>query len=320
MLLAALLAAVLAARGAFAAGPPLRVVIQPSQGTLEVLRGEQKLLVYAYATNQFKPYVRALYTLEGDNILRDAPADHLHHHGLMYAVRVNGTNFWEERQDPGHECSVKLLSHRVATGPTGQPEAVFTQLIHWVAAKDAGLADTTPAALLVEQRTLTLTVDEDQREVGLRWQAEFQAGPAAQKITLSGANYHGLGLRLPVEFDHAAQHQNSEGLPYSAAQRGDVTAARWSAVSHTINGHEVTIALFNRPSNAGQSRFFTMLDAFAYLSATQNLDQAPLTYSAGDMFRIDYLLTVSPGRRNREVLTQRYDRWLRAPPGTGNRP
>ena len=60
-----------------------------------------KILVYAFATNQFKPYVRELYTLRGENVTRDAPPDHLHHHGLMYAVYVNGINFWEERGAPG---------------------------------------------------------------------------------------------------------------------------------------------------------------------------------------------------------------------------
>ena len=57
---------------------------------LEVRYKGQKILVYAFATNQFKPYVRELYTLRGENVTRDAPPDHLHHHGLMYAVYVNG--------------------------------------------------------------------------------------------------------------------------------------------------------------------------------------------------------------------------------------
>ncbi len=64
--------------------------------------------MYAFATNQFKPYVRELYTLRGENVLRDAPPDHLHHHGLMYAVWVNGINFWEERGAPGFEQHVEL--------------------------------------------------------------------------------------------------------------------------------------------------------------------------------------------------------------------
>ena len=33
----------------------------------------QKVLVYAFAPQKFKPYVKELYTLQGENILRDSP-------------------------------------------------------------------------------------------------------------------------------------------------------------------------------------------------------------------------------------------------------
>ncbi|MHC4656117.1 MAG: DUF6807 family protein, partial [Planctomycetota bacterium] len=51
----------------------------------------------------FKPYVQQLFSPAGVNILRDAPADHLHHHALMFAVKVNGVNFWEETPTAGKQ-------------------------------------------------------------------------------------------------------------------------------------------------------------------------------------------------------------------------
>ena len=278
---------------------------------LEISRGQQKLLVYAFARDQFKPYVKEFYTLKGDNVLRDAPADHLHHHGLMFAIRVNGVNFWEERNEPGHEKSVKLLSHSTSKDAQGRAQAAFSQLIHWVMDKDKALADTAPAALLVERRTITLTVDDAQQEVAMRWHADFEVGRGAQKVTLTGSSYNGLGLRLPQAFDHVARHQNSEGAPYSTEQRGDVTPAKWSAVSHPVEGHDLMIALFGSPANKGETRFFTMLNDFAYLAGTQNLEKAPLAYSAGDKFSLDYLLTVYPEKKSVEFLHQRYQTWLR---------
>jgi hypothetical protein len=288
----------------------LAVSVRQDAGLLEVTRGPQKLLVYAFAGNQFKPYVRELYTLRGENVLRDAPADHLHHHGLMYAIRVNGVNFWEESPTAGHEKSVKLLSHSTGKSATGLPQATFSQLVHWVAGKDKEVADSTTAALLIERRTLTLTVDEAQQEVALRWQAEFELGPGAQEVTLTGSAYNGLGLRLPLAFDHVATHQNSEGTPYSTLQQGDVTPARWSAVSHAMDGRDVMLALFGSPTNKGETRFFTMRNAFAYLSVTQNLEKTPLEYAAGDKFSLDYLLTVYPQKQPTEFLQRRYERWL----------
>lgn len=290
----------------------LALQVDEQVGRLEVRRGGQTLLVYAFAPEQFKPYVKELRTLAGDNVLRDAPADHVHHHGLMYAIHVNGVNFWEENRAPGRQQSVRLLA--CATGRTadGRPQATFTQVIHWLADAGAAPASVEAAALLVEHRRITLTVDEAAQEVALRWEADFVVGPAAQRVTLTGSPYNGLGLRLPASFDHVAVHENSETRPDSAQQQGDVTPARWSAVWGTIQGREVALALFGRPSNAGQTRFFTMVNPFAYLSVTQSLDRRPLEYAAGDTFRLDYLLAVYAAKPSRDLLEARYRRWLGA--------
>ena len=45
---------------------------------------------------QGKADVNQLFSPAGVEVLRDAPPDHLHHHGLMYGVTVNGVNYWEE--------------------------------------------------------------------------------------------------------------------------------------------------------------------------------------------------------------------------------
>lgn len=312
LLLAGLSASIPGVGAEQAAGAPLDLRHEPGVLTLE-FKG-RPLLVYAFATNQFKPYVRALYTLQGEDVLRDAPADHLHHHGLMYAVRVNDVNFWEERDAPGHEIPVKLVPHRPGRTRVGLPTAGFTQVIHWVAHGNAAAPDSRPAALLVERRTLTLTVDEPRGEVALRWQAGFESGPAAERVKLHGSGYNGLGLRLPAAWDHVARHANSENAPYTAEQQWDVTPARWAAVSHAIGGRDITVALFGRPSNPGDTRFFSMLHPFTYLSVTQNLEKSPQEYARGDRFCVDYLVLVKSGALPREVLEQHYRSWISETP------
>ena len=288
------------------AAHPLQCTLQREAGLIDVTYQGQRLLRYAFATNQFKPYVKELYTLKGDNVLLDAPPDHLHHHGLMYAVRVNGINFWEEAKDPGVQKPIGAPVCEILPGD-GPPRARISHTIHWVASKDRWLTNTTPAALLIERRDLTLTVSEPQQEVALQWQASFELGPATPKVTLTGATYHGLGLRLPRVWDHVAKHGNSAGLPYSAEQKGDVTPAQWSVISHTVDGRDILVAVFSRGSNAGKAKFFTMLDAFAYVSATQDLADVPLEYAAGEQFRLDYLVLVYPSHKSREFLQQRYE-------------
>jgi hypothetical protein len=170
--------------------------------------------------------------------------------------------------------------------------------------------DSLAAALLIEQRTLTVAIDEKNQEVALRWDSEFQVGPRAGKVTLSGPNYDGLGLRLPESFNHVAKFQNSADQPYTSSNSQNVTPARWTSVSGVMGGHDVMLAMFGRPDNAGGNGFFfTMLDPFAYLSATQGLDKKPLEYSAGDKFSLSYLLTVYSDNKSAEFIRQRSEHW-----------
>jgi hypothetical protein len=295
---------------AAAANPPISIDAQIDRGELEIQFKGRKLLVYVFATNQFKPYVRELYTLRGENVLRDAPPDHLHHHGLMYAVYVNGINFWEERGTPGFEQHVELPLNSARIGANGLPVASFTEVIHWLAPTNRTAPDTRAAALLREQRTLTFAIDEKNQEVALRWESQFQVGPNAGKVTIHGPNYNGLGLRLPESFNHVARFQNSADQPYTGKNTQNVIPARWTSVSGAMDGHEVMLVMFGHPDNArGDGFFFTMLDAFAYLSATQGLDKKPLEYSAGDKFSLSYLLTVYSANKAPEFIRQRSELW-----------
>ncbi|MGO8929106.1 MAG: DUF6807 family protein [Limisphaerales bacterium] len=295
---------------ATAANPPISIDSKVDQGELVVRYQGRKLLVYAFGASQFKPYVRELYALRGENVTRDAPPDHLHHHGMMYAVYVNGINFWEERGTPGFEKHVELPLHTANIDANGVPVASFTEIVHWLAPTNKTAPDSLATALLIEQRTLTLGIDEKNQEVALRWDSEFQVGPNAGKVTIHGPNYDGLGIRLPESFNHVAKFQNSADQPYTGNNTQNVIAARWTSVSGVMDGHDVMLVMFGRPENAGgDGFFFSMLDPFAYLSATQGVDKKPLEYSAGDKFSLSYLLTVYPENKPPEFVRQRYERW-----------
>lgn len=289
---------------------PFQYSIRAEERSAEVTFKGQRLMLYVFGTNQFKPYVRELFTLEGDNVLLDAPPDHLHHHGLMYAIRVNGVNFWEETGEPGYQIPKGLPEMGFGVSPTGVPWISFTQVVHWVTATNRAAADTAAAALLVERRALIVTVNEAQREVALEWKAQFEVGRGAERVVLAGANYHGLGLRLPPPFNRVARHWNSENAAYASGGSGDVTPAKWSAVSHKLNDRDVTVTLFAEPSpDRGIARFFTMTQPFTYLSVTQGLDQKTMEYSRGDKWELDYLLTVHSRGVTPAIMEKRYQEW-----------
>ena len=293
-----------------AAPAPLWVETKGQADEYTVYHQRQKILVYATSPRQFKPYVKELYTLQDYNVLRDAPLDHLHHHALMYGIRVNGLNFWEETSGCGVQKPIALLKQESGMNAQGLPQIMLRQLIHWVTPADAFLPDTTPVALLIEQRTLTLTVDQAQQEVALHWQSDFQVGAKTNHVTLTGANYHGLGLRFQKELDPVAAHFNSESRPDLSGNKQDVSPHKWGAVSFELPGKKATVVLFGSQDNArGHANFFTMRTPFAYLSATQGLDQEPLVYRSGDKFQLNYLITVYPEVKTVEFIQQRQRAW-----------
>jgi hypothetical protein len=271
--------------------------------------GSQTVLAYAFDPRRPKPYVREFAPLGGPNILRDAPPDHLHHHGLMYAIKVNGLNFWEET--PGNGVQRVIATQTSAT----RKAAVLRQVIHWVAPQDAFVADTTPHALLVERRTLTLRADEAARELALEWRADFEVGGKTNEIQLGGNSYHGLGMRFAQELDPLAIHSYAGRPPDLSHNRQEVSSTPWAAVSFARPESPATIALVPHPANEhGDGRMFAMLTPFAYLSATQGLDKEPIPHRQGDQFTVRYLVLLYPEIKTTAALDARARQWRGSPP------
>jgi len=301
-----------------ASGPRLEVNRTESTIGWSIGYEGKKLLVYSFEPQKYKPYVQELCTIRGDNVLRDAPHDHLHHHALMYGIRVNGVNFWEETSEDGVEKVVetsKPVLGFVDSKAERLPQATITQVLRWVSPEDAFLPNAAPVALLIEHRTLVLTVNPRQQEVALEWRSHFEVGPKTNTVTLAGANYHGLGMRFLQELDPLAMHSLAGTRPDLSNNRQDVSVAPWAAVSFDVPGHPATIALAGHPSNArGDATYFSMLTPFAYLSATQGLDKEPLVYHRGEKFELRYLVLVYPDAKPSQVLRERIESWREAKP------
>ena len=268
------------------------------------------VLVYDFDPQKFKPYVQELNTLAGYGVLRDSPGDHLHHHGLMYGIKVNGINFWEESAGCGVEKVVQSLPPEFTKTAAGLPQARLVQVLHWLAPEDAFFPNTNAPALLVERRTLTLTLDPKQHETALHWRSEFEVGLRTNMVTLTGANYHGLGMRFLHELDPLAVHFTPEGKPDLSAAKQDVSIHAWEGLAFDEPGKPATIALFGDPHNArGDACYFAMKSPFAYLSATQRLETEPLVYHRGDHFEVSYLTTLYPELKPAAAIADRNRRW-----------
>ena len=62
---------------------PTGVVVDTGSGW-DVAWGGRRAFTYHFAERLMKPYIHPLLTPQGHSVTLDSPADHIHHHGLMF--------------------------------------------------------------------------------------------------------------------------------------------------------------------------------------------------------------------------------------------
>jgi len=284
--------------------------ITMEENIVSVYAGENLLLRYRYKNVPFKPCVQQLFSPRGVNVLRDAPADHLHHHALMFAVNVDGVNFWEETQVAGRQVHKSFTDTRTDVKTEVENDkrfemrrAGFTELIDWIKPGQE--------LLLKELRTIEVSQATDLGATVLTWQSKFEVPPGKKSATLTGSHYHGLGMRFVKSMDTGGRFTNADGKP-GTVFRGDERLVRstWCAYTADANGKPVTVAMFDHPDNPHHpATWFTMTRPFAYLSATLNLHREPLKVASGKPLVLRYAVALWDGRVETEQINQLYKRW-----------
>jgi hypothetical protein len=274
-----------------------------------ILKHEGKpVLKYMFGRSQYKPYVSDLYTTTGFNVLRDAPFDHHHHHGLMYGIKVNGVNFWEEISGSGVQKVITTAYDNQKD--QNSSSATLTQELHWLAAQDAFLLESRVVPLLIERRTLTLRIDPAAKETCLLWKAQFEVPGKTNIVSLTGSSYHGLGARFLAALDPVSRHVSDSGVPDLSGTKQDVSKHFWEAVVFDSTEYKATMAVFGSPDNArGAPMFFGMERPFTYIAATQGLEKEPLIYKSGDTFEIKYLVLLYPEAKSQDWLSERWKKF-----------
>lgn len=152
--------------------------------------------------DEFKPHIHPLRTPRGHSVTSASPHDHKHHKALMYALRAEDVNFWEETatlptEVPGVERHV-AFSEIISRGPT----VGFTETLHW-AAQDGSLAS------FDETRRITCRHDTAARAFVWTWQTTLTALRPLHLVQSQWShgledgtkvNYHGLGIRFRRDF------------------------------------------------------------------------------------------------------------------------
>lgn len=278
---------------------PLKITL--SDAFLDVVEGDAVVLQYKYGEVPKKPYAMSWFTPKGLNVLRDAPHDHLHHHGLMNAITVEDINFWEESEAGGFQKHLGFSGVEI-----GEDRAAFTETLAW---HGPGSTDT----LLLEQRTLTHHLTGDGPVRLLTWRSMLQAPEGRQTVTLGGKIYHGVGMRFPEFMDKVGTFTFADDVtggfedgPHYLAQ------AAWCAYTVVSEGHTVTIAMFGAPDNPRPTLWFTMLNPFAYLSATLDLSRQPITLASDETVLMTFGVAVWDDEADARAIESAYTHWIAA--------
>ncbi len=229
------------------------------------------LAVYRATANPQKPYIEQLFTPAGKQVLLDSPSDHVHHHGLMFALSVDDVSYWEEGQRGGRQTVVETR----AAG-----NGILSQSLSW--------NDPLGNTKLDEQRQIVLT--QNAEATWLTWQSTLTVPATLDEVRLGGNHYYGLGMRFIRSFDSVASFRFPEAA-VAEAVRGteELTRTDWVACVGQVDNKTVTVAMFGHPENARHPTWwFTMDEPFAYQSATLNLWKQPLTLARNDALPLTF--------------------------------
>ncbi len=265
-------------------------VLETVEGkTLSMLRTDEEVIVrqgdrvvmrYRYG-GVAKPYVAQMTSPGGVQFLRDTPADHEHHPGLMFACKVDGDDFWGEGEEFGRQTHENFTLRIDSNGPVER--AVIEEMLVW----ETSLGD----YILEENRVLTVPAPMPGKPQMLVWQSNVTAGEdAIGPVKLEGAAYHGLGATL-IAGGSGVAHTNGIKSP-------------WCAVAAEVDGRPITVAMFDAPSNPGHPNpwctktWCTKADdeSLAYLSATLGLSSKPLVVDIGKTTSLRFGIAAFDGR------------------------
>jgi len=279
-----------------------RMKISLGQDQIRISHGTQDILTYACAADSFKPYVKALRSPQGRNILLDSPSDHVHHHGLMLAYKADGINFWEETPQCGFQKPQKPVEVWSET-QTQVSSAGLVSGIHWQTPKGA--------VVLQEDRCVDLQAKAAHQAHLVTWTSRLQGGQSGKDVVLAGDHYFGLGMRFVRAMDKTGRFINATQQP-GTVFRGDERLAEghWCAYLAELDGQAVTVAMFDHPANLRPVTWFTMKTPFAYLAATLKLHEQSYILPAGQQLVLRYAVAIWDGHTDAQRIEETYRAWL----------
>jgi hypothetical protein len=285
------------------------------------------LATYRATPSPKRPFLRELWTPGGVQILRDSPHDHRHHHGMMFALSVDGRDFWCDGPEAGSQVPKPLEDVQLG-GAADTCRVTFTQPLDWMAPNGT--------VSLRERRTITCFADPkidapktrvpgaDRNKINvtlLTWRSILSV-PGGKAVRLGGSDFSGLGTRFVVSMDgkgrffNAAGHQSDQCGPDGASiDNKRVTQSKWCAYTATADNKLVTIAMFQHPKNP-QPCFchLHIPGGFAFLTGAMGVDRKPIELRPGAPLDLRFGIALWDGETERNRVEAVYQKWLEFEP------
>lgn len=247
------------------------LAVQNGDEACSITWNGKTLMRYRKAVGVPKAYVAELAPPSGRNILRDSPEDHKHHHGLMFAVGIDGVDYWAEAADSGRQVEAgDFLAS--AAAENGTATVALAHTLNWETAEGK--------RQLVERRRLRFrNTAQLPQAVLLLWRSELSPADGAESVEIWGREYFGLGIRFLAAMDGDNDFRNAAGG--RGVEGTNKASAEWCAYTTDLDGRPVTVVLYDLPGNPrAPAKWFTMTQGFTYISATLGLAEAPLKVAA----------------------------------------
>jgi len=235
----------------------------------------------------------------------DAPADHVHHHGLWFSWKyINGVNYWEHAAGRDHPAGRTSFERLVTELRADHSARIRMQVLY-----------TSPAGerVLAESREIEVSSPAVDGSYVIDWTGRFTA--LAEEVVLDRTplpgepggkvygGYAGLSVRLAQLENRAAV--TSEGVVTFNEQ--DRFRGRASAFDYQgeIGGITVGITVLDHPDNLNApSPWYAIRTGNMSYFTPAVICYGPHTMRRGDGFTLRYSVVVHPGRWKAERLLQ----------------
>jgi hypothetical protein len=230
-----------------------------------------------------KPFFHPLRLLDGTELTRSRPADHVWHHGLWWSWKyINGVNYWEpDKKSGAYLGATEVVSVRAV--PNKDDSAKIEMELSYHPQKEA--------PVLTEKRTLAVSAPDEKGNYVIEWTGVFTAGEkdvelnrtpiAGQPGGVAWGGYAGLSLRMPA----ALTNWTFTGT--ANAERGE-----WVDFSGPTGGG---VAIVDSPQNPRYPTGWYLIQRMPFFTPAF-LYREPYTLSAGKSLKLSYRVIMHTGK------------------------